>query len=309
MHKAERLVNLTVALLEARRPLTFAEIRRSLRAYDQGDAESARRMFERDKDDLRKLGVPVETRALDAFETEIGYIVDRAAYALPDIDLTAAEIAALAVALEMTGEQRARVGLAKLAARAPDPAVIETPLPATIDLGADQVDALADALVARQTVRFRYRRADGDERERTVDPYAVLSRRGHWYVVGRDHEREDVRAYRLDRIRSRVKGVGEPASYEVPEDLDAVAHVRGPDQEVTDVDVAIAPTHAWQAQARGGEAIGESGGWPVYRLHGVPPRRTLSWVLSLGRHAEVVAPAELRDAADAHLRSLLDAAS
>jgi proteasome accessory factor B len=123
--KVERLVNLTVALLEARRPMTFAEIRRRTRFYEQDDAESARRMFERDKDELRRLGVPIEVREL-AFGDELGYLVDRGAYEVEDLDLTPEEVAALAMAVQLTGSEGEHLALTKLVARAPDPVALGT---------------------------------------------------------------------------------------------------------------------------------------------------------------------------------------
>ena len=301
--KVERLVNLTVALLETRRPLTFEDIRRRTRYYQQDDHESARRMFERDKDDLRRLGVPVETRSLDAFDVETGYIVDRRNYELPDVDLTAEEVAALALALRTTGDEGARLGLAKLVARAPDPADLSGHVPAQVALTDAPLDDVAQPLVTRQAVRFRYRRADGSDSERTVDPYAVLSRRGSWYLVGRDHDRDAVRAFRLDRTTSRITPVGEPEAFVPPDDLDPDAHVSGPTEEDVDLDVAIAPAARWEAELRGGVPTGAehlpagvepSEAWPVYRLREGNPWRTVSWVLALGADAVVVAPDELR---------------
>ncbi|MBW3620895.1 MAG: WYL domain-containing protein [Actinobacteria bacterium] len=301
--KVERLVNLTVALLEARRPMTFDDIRRRTRYYQQDDHESARRMFERDKDDLRRLGVPVETRSLDAFDVETGYVVDRANYELPDVDLTAEEVAALALALRTTGDEGARLGLAKLVARAPDPADLAGHVPAQVALTDAPLDDVAQPLVTRQAVRFRYRRADGSDSERTVDPYAVLSRRGSWYLVGRDHDRDAVRAFRLDRTTSRITPVGEPEAFVPPDDLDPDAHVSGPTEDDVDVDVAIAPAARWEAELRGGVPTGvehlpagvePAGAWPVYRLREGNPWRTVSWVLALGADAVVVAPDELR---------------
>lgn len=309
--KVERLVNLTVALLEARRPLTFEDIRRRTRYYQQDDHESARRMFERDKDDLRRLGVPVETRSLDAFDVETGYIVDRRDYELPDVDLTADEVAALALALQMTGDEGARLGLAKLAARAPDPADLSGTVPAQVALSDAPLDDLAQPLVTRQAVRFTYRRADGGASERTLDPYAVVQRRGSWYLVGRDHDRDAVRAFRLDRATSRIAPVGEPDAFVPPDDLDPSEHVSGPTEDEVDVDVAIAPAARWEAELRGGVATGaehtpagEDGPWPVYRLRAANPWRTESWILALGADAVVVAPDELRQRVVAALQAV-----
>src|SRR5919106_3540175 len=98
MHPLERLVNLVALLLEARRPLTFDQIRAVLPAYQQGDKASAKRQFERDKDTLRAIGIPVEVAPTDVWEVEEGYRIPRERYELPEVEFSAEEAAALFVA-------------------------------------------------------------------------------------------------------------------------------------------------------------------------------------------------------------------
>jgi proteasome accessory factor B len=217
--KTERLVNLTVALLETRRPLTFAEIKRRTGFYGQRDHESARRMFERDKDDLRRLGVPIVVSDV-AFGEEQGYRVDRREYELPDVDLSAEEVTALAIAVHLTGGEGVRLALTKLLARAPDPLPGDDPPPFRVQVAADAVDAVAAAAVTRTALTFRYRAADGSVTDRHVDPYAVVQRRGSWYLVANDHARGALRAFRLDRIQGTPRATGEPGAFETPDDLD-----------------------------------------------------------------------------------------
>jgi proteasome accessory factor B len=292
--KVERLVNLTVAFLEARRPMTLAELRRRTGYYTQGDPESSRRMFERDKDDLRRLGVPIETREV-AFGDEVGYVVDRAAYELADVDLTAEEVAALSLAVQLTGSEGSHLALAKLAARAPDPADLATSPTTRVSLVPDPVDAVADAVVARVPVRFPYRTAGGETAERTVDPYAIVQRRGAWYLVGRDHARDAIRAFRLDRMVGRAREAGAPGGYLVPEGFDPAEHVRGPEGERVDVEVAVRAGARWAVELRGGVDTGRTHhGEPVLRLPDLDPVRDRSWLLGLGPDVEVLAPEALR---------------
>jgi predicted DNA-binding transcriptional regulator YafY len=117
MQPLERLLNLVAMLLHTRRPLTFDQIQHSLPAYGQGDAASAKRMFERDKDTLRAIGIPIELAFTDAWETHQGYVIRREAYELPEIDLTPEEAAALSVAARAAaGHEDALQGFRKLAA-------------------------------------------------------------------------------------------------------------------------------------------------------------------------------------------------
>ncbi|MDP9022003.1 MAG: WYL domain-containing protein [Actinomycetota bacterium] len=304
--KVERLINLTVALLETRRPLTLAEIRRDVAGYHHDDPESARRMFERDKNDLRQLGVPIETRPVDPLGPDVGYLIDPDAYALQPVELSAEEVAALSIAVQVTGEEAARPGLAKVATRAPDPAAVPTP-PARIDVGGDALDGVADAVVERRSVGFGYRTASGAASTRMVDPYGVVQRRGAWYLVGRDHDRDAVRAFRMDRLTTAPEVASEPHAYTTPADLDLAAHVAGPVGEMIAAVVAFAPGVVWEIAARGGVSQGtRDDGWVVARFDDVDPQRFLPWVLTFGAHAEVLAPPELRADARTRLRDLLE---
>ena len=201
MHPLERLVNLTALMLNAPRPLTFDEIRDRIPAYQHGDVSSAKRMFERDKDALREIGVPVELAATDVWEVEKGYQIVKETYYLPEIELSQDEMWALFVAAHAPGEDgEAEEAFRKLAFVADTDALAamaeRTPAPG-IDVSGPHLGAVADALARRRSISFRYRPAQGRAGTRRVDPYALLFRRGNWYVVGLDADRGDVRSYRL----------------------------------------------------------------------------------------------------------------
>ena len=305
--KVERLVNLTIALLETRKPLTFAELRARTGYYGQADPESARRMFERDKDDLRRLGVPIETRPLP-LAVEDGYLIDRDAYELPDVDLTSEEVAALALAVRLTGE-RGSLELAKLAARAPDPADLAADPATRVAVAPPAVEPIADAVVARAPVRFRYRPVRGDVATRSVDPYAVVQRRGAWYLVARDHDRDALRAFRLDRFEGPATVTGPGGGFVPPGDLDLAAVVAGPDTGEVEADLAVAPTARWAVEGRGATPTGErAGDRAVLRLR-LDPVRDLPWLLGLATEVAVVRPTALRDRVVAALTRLAEGAA
>src|SRR6266542_2651913 len=117
MRKVERLVNLVALLLDTHRPLTLDQVAELVPGYE-ATGESLRRMFERDKEELRGLGVPVERGPVDAWGNEEGYFIDPKAYAMPRLDLAPDERAALALAARAwsgaAGEPAALAGLAKL---------------------------------------------------------------------------------------------------------------------------------------------------------------------------------------------------
>jgi proteasome accessory factor B len=317
MPVVERLVNLVIALLETRRPLTFEELRRRTGFYPQADLASARRMFERDKDALRSLGVPIETRQ-DFGMDDPGYIIDRQRYELRDIDLTSEEVAALALAVDMIGSAEGALPLAKVAARAPEPTPMASP-PTRIGLEVTAIDPVADAIVERRVLRFPYRTADGRDGLRTLEPYGIVRRRRAWYVVGRDRDRGVPRGFRLDRITGPIESLEPANAFEPDTELDLGAVVTGPEPQLIDAHMAVTAAGRWTVEARGGRAPAhdpaadadapEEGGGEDDLLQrivqGIDVVRDRAWLLAIAPEAAVLAPPALQeDLASALTRTL-----
>jgi proteasome accessory factor B len=227
--KAERLMDLVIALLNTRYYRTAAWIRDHVAGYDGRDDdagdEAFARMFERDKQELRDLGIPIETqRGGD------GYRIEPSAFALPPLSLTAAESAGLAVAArfwdttvlgDVGGSALRKVRDADDTGAADDEpswtsavqARLRTPEPAFADLFA--------AVRARRAVRFDYRGvADRAPATRAVEPWGVVNFRGAWYLVGFDTDRAAERTFRLSRITGPVSTVGRAGAVSIPADID-----------------------------------------------------------------------------------------
>jgi len=317
--RLERLINLVIALRETRRPMPAEQIRQRVAGYGQPDADAFRRMFERDKADLRDLGVPIETTPLDRWDDRQGYRIDPRRYDLPPMHLEPDELGALALALQATGMvDEAGTGLLKLRVDAGDPAVgPAAPDPGLgIALDAPYRDVLVAAQLSRTAVRFSYRAADQPlDREpavRTVDPHALVHRRGRWYLVGRDHNRDERRAFRLDRIDGKVRTVGDPGSFAAPDDdagVDDVVPGKPGDAPAT-AEVLASPEVAWQVarRARGG-GLAADGGWTRFTVSAGDPNAFALWALEFGPELEVVGPPELRTAVVARLRGLVEGAT
>lgn len=301
MDRLERLVNLVIALRETRSPLPAADIRSRVAGYGQPDAEAFRRMFERDKADLRALGVPIETAPLDRLgQDRVGYRIDPRAYDLPALDFAPTELMALALAVDATGlADRAAGGLRKLEVDAGGPGLTRGAGHGglAVDLAAPHLEALAEAQLTRTVVRFTYRTAAGAAATRTIDPHALVHRGGRWYLVGRDHDRDATRAFRLDRIDGAVRMVGESGAFAPPPgdvDVDAVVPMvpeGAPETAVVDV----APEIAWQV-ARSARGDGEPGAddWSRYTVPVGDPDAFVGWALSHAGELVVLAPAQLR---------------
>ncbi len=294
----ERILNLLAFLLTAQRPVTADEIRMTVAGYDQASDEAWRRMFERDKDLLRRLGIPLELRPTDAWEVEHGYVVEPSDYALPDPGLSDEERAALWLAAQVVrigGQASGPDALFKLGG-APVTASGE---PLAADLGADQ-EALGVAFGAvadRRHLAFRYR-----DRPRVVAPYGLVHRRGHWYLVGPEAARPDeIKVFRLDRAADLTAGDGagvfeRPAGFRASDTIPKAPWEAG--QEDLEARVVFDPEIAWWArrQLGAGSTITErpDGGIEVVTPV-ASPDAFIGWVLGFDDAAEIVAPPELRE--------------
>lgn len=178
--------------------------------YDPDASVSAfERMFERDKDELRGMGVPIQTIA-DAHGEVQGYVVDNDEYATRDLELSAEEIAVLNLAAQLW-DDAVLESAALTAVRKLESTIDEDPPPATTTFGVLTArDAallpLLRAVRDGRAVRFDYRKpGDAHEETRTVEPWAVRSKGGRWYVVGWDTERDEQRVFRISRIVGSVQ--------------------------------------------------------------------------------------------------------
>lgn len=308
MQKVERLVNLIALLLNTRRPLTVEEVRNTIPGYQQQDYASFKRMFERDKEELRSLGIPIERQFTDVWEVEEGYVISKDRYYLPELDLDPDEMAALWIASQIVVEPGAKddAALVKLSLSGDGGADPSSPpwLRARLHLDAPALPQLLEAVAGHRRVKFKYKAAgQKKEAERLVDPYALIHRQGSWYVAGHDHMRGAVRHFKLPRIMSKVTFANrtpEP-DFEVPEgfsvDGRGVIEAWAGEDEGVNVKVAFSPRLAWWAdQSLGLEATGSWNGWTVVDLNVADEEGFVSWVLGFGEDAVVRSPEGVRNA-------------
>jgi predicted DNA-binding transcriptional regulator YafY len=292
--RLERLVNLTATLLDTRRPLTLDELAERVEPRYPTDRNTRRRQFERDKETLRELGVPVRVEPVHGFGTDIGYRIRPQDYYLPQLDLSEAELAALhlavtAVRLEGDAGREALAKLGGLTGDAAEVPLAEFPAPGALG-------PLFEAVSRHAPLSFAYR---GEAR--SIDPYGVVLRGGHWYLVGHDHDRDAPRAFRVDRMEGSPE-VGPPGSFEPPAGLDPADLVRadpltfGDDRPVEARVLVDAPRAGWVVEQLGEEAVTErrKDGAVVVGLTVVNRDAFRAFVLDLLDHAEVLGPPELR---------------
>ena len=222
--KSERLVNLTIALLATKRYLTKSEIFRTVEGYE-GSPEAMERMFERDKDDLRSLGISIELGTFDPiFEDEAGYRITPSSYQLNLGELDGIDIALLSLAASAWSgaalERESTSALVKLASLGIDSDSEALSLLTPQVHGTDQNFALiTDAIVRRSDIEFEYVSSDLSKQVRKISPYSLRGKSGSWYLVGLDREKSAARTFRLDRIVSEVSVSKKVNSYEIPDVL------------------------------------------------------------------------------------------
>ncbi len=308
-------MNLTICLLVARTFIPKARIRQAVEGYHDLTDEAFDRMFDRDKEELRVLGVPIELGTIDrAFDDEVGYRISRSRFELPEISLEADEAAVVGLAARVW--QHARLasattqGLRKLRAGGVD--VDESAL--TIlepQLATDEpaFDAVFSAVTSRTPIAFTYRRSGApDTTSRHLEPWGIVSWHGHWYIVGHDRDRSAPRMFRVSRIEGEVSLDGEPRSYAVPEDLDlrALASSLAPPHPHSSARVRVRHGAGDGLRRRAASSKPADEGWTEIELPFGSGSSLAEELASYGPDVVVLEPAEVRDAVVRRLRGVVE---
>lgn len=301
-------MNLIALLLDARRPVPVGRVREALYS---GESDLAfRKKFERDREELAEAGIPVERVAIDAWGDE-GYIIPKDEALLDDPGLTPDEQAALSLA--------AQAWEAK--GTGPATALLKLSLASGVREGGGgswilprlepqpSLEALTDAILRRKRTTFRYRTGGaGEPQSRTVDPHALRFRAGSWYLAGFDHQRREVRNFKVARLEGRVAlAPGPGPDFDPPPSPEVVLPTTPWEGEAeTSAVVAFAPDVAWWAERRtGARRLRErDDAWVEFEIPVSDRAAFASWVLGFADDAAVVSPDDLRAEVAGRLREL-----
>lgn len=291
--RAERLLNLVLCLMAAERPVSREQIEQQVRGYSDSAGDGAvERMFERDKEELRSMGVPIET--VEGL-TGIGYRIVPSQYALPDIALTDSERTAVALAAQVWARGAVdglpATAVRKLESVASDGWTSPEPAPPATLTGDDAALApLIGAVTEGVVIRFPYRRPDSDEGERrTVTPWGLLSSQGRWFVIGWDHGRDAQRTFRVSRISGPVSTARGVAPHRAPEGFDVTSAETGGAEPTVSAVVRVAPGRAMSLRALSDADVSST-----EIVVTAPSLRVLvSRVCAAGPDATVLAPADV----------------
>jgi len=306
--KSERLVNLTIALLATRRYLTKSEIFRSIEGYE-GNDESKERMFERDKDDLRFLGIEIEVGGFDPiFNDEAGYRIKPESYALDLGELSGADIALLSLAANAWNGQAlnaiAHSALLKLKSIGIDSDIDAIPMlaPRMVSASSELV-TLVEAITTRSAISFTYIGQDLENQKRTLNPYALASRDGFWYFAGMDLDKGAIRTFRLDRVEGEIVVGKKSDSFEIPAGFDLFSHLdEGISAKLATLDIRKGKAFALRKKAL---SVVEKGEWDQITIQYGDDSTFIDSLLWHLDDVVVIEPSELRESVVKILSSMV----
>jgi proteasome accessory factor BC len=326
--KLIRQLSLISFLMANRRPVSALEIKREVEGYSSMNDDAFARRFYADRAELESLGISlqVEKPAEGFFEAEL-YALPPENYYLPPIEFTDGELAALRTALglldgEFAYAEPLRLALQQVSWGRPSP--LEEPDSASIDVklapsggGREMSQRLAKietAISRRKTIEFSYYSLQRDEvSDRKVDPYHLVFRSGQFYLIGHSHERNDVRVFRLSRIRAKVSYATKAEhDFPPPEDFDRRDYASRADWQMGEIEgtakVFVRERIAWLVERdfagygelrKATKKDGASGRGSIYETEYASARQLLSWVLGWRENAKLLDPKDLaREAAD-----------
>ena len=305
--KIERLINLTIALLATKRYLAKSEIFRTVEGYE-GSAETKERMFERDKDDLRSLGITIDVGTFDPlFNDEAGYRIRSENYQLDLGEITPTEISLLSLAADAWQDaafsdaaQGAILKLSSIGIPA-DPIEIPGLLPKLTNTS-KELETITETIANSDFLLFDYVSSNLDVEKREIIPFALSNRSGLWYVSGVDQHIEEVRTFRLDRVQGPFNVRRNTKPFEFPVGF-----------ELTDFDTEISSRFAIIDVRKGkgqtlrtlAQSVKDLGEWdqikvPLHTVHSLAAE-----ILWHGNDAFVHEPADLREYIIDQLESLV----
>jgi proteasome accessory factor B len=316
--KTERILNLTICLLVSGRYLPKSRIREAVEGYHDLSDAAFERTFERDKDELRSLGVPIEVGSFDPlFDDEPGYRISPKEFELPPIELDADEASVVGVAARVwqhaSMAESTRSALAKLRAAGVEPDTSQlASLEPSVQASEPAFEPLWNAVLDRARVSFTYR----DSARRTLEPWGMTAAKGRWYVIGWDTDRQAERMFKLARIADVPKRVSRAGAFEVPADLDlrALARSLAPAEPTQSALVAVRAGKGPTLRRRGEPAAVPStsrlklpAAFETFRVGYGDLPSLVEEITRYGADVLVVEPPELREAVQEALRRVVEA--
>ncbi|MEV3936126.1 WYL domain-containing protein [Glycomyces sp. NPDC049804] len=317
--RTERLVNLVLCLLSSRRFQTSSRIARTVPGYehdhdDKKAHDAFQRKFERDKAELRRIGIPLQSGIDYLGDGEPGYRIPRSDFELPQIEFTDAEAAAVAAAARLWQQPELQSGssdaLRKLRAAGIDVESHAAASPVKSLPGAEAALApFLEAVASRRAVVFDYFGSrDESAQQRRIQPWGCAAWRGRWYVAGLDLDRGAQRCFRLSRISGKVRLTGPEGAFTIPADVDVLAFASASeDQQLASrATVLVRPRRAWGVRRRADQIGPRTPEGDQACFSYTDTAATAAWLASFGADVLVTDPPELVKETIACLQALAD---
>ena len=290
--KTERLINLTLALLATKRYLTKSEIYKA-DAGHSGSPETMERMFERDKDELRSLGIEIEVKGIDPlFEDEQGYLIRSETFQLSENEFTKEELLYLTMAANLWHDSAlgsdSKAALLKIQSLSGPIESDAVNTPAVRDSeSAALLSSAFEAVDAEQIIKFGYK-----GKERTAQPFGLYTRDGFWYLVAR--EEAEIKSFKLLRIEGKIVKEGKSGSFKKPPEFDLIKFLSNSrsEQEI------LAKVYVRKEQANvlrskySAKEINEE--WDLMSIPYIYEQEIIETILWYGTNIIVDSPASLR---------------
>lgn len=305
--KIERLINLTIALLATTRYLTKSEIFRKVDGYE-GSAETKERMFERDKDDLRTLGIVIEVGSYDPlFNDEAGYRIKTEHYQLDLGPVTPTDISLLSLAADAwqgaAFADATQTALLKLNAMGVPADPINIPgFTPKLSNSTKELEIITEAIAQSDFLDFSYLSNTLMTEIRTIVPIALSNRSGYWYVSGVDQDIQEVRTFRLDRIQGDMTSSKNKDPFEFPAEFELNEAEMGASSTFALIDVRKGKGHSLRNLAISVVDLGE---WDQIRVPLFNSHSLAAEILWHGDDVFVLEPVEFRDLIVEQLEVLL----
>src|ERR1700761_2328609 len=333
--KLIRQLSLISFLMAQGRPVSALEIKREVEGYSDMNDDAFARRFYADRAELESLGIQlgVEKPGEGFFEAEL-YSLPPENFYLDAISFDDAELAALSTALLLLTDggfayaEPLRLALQQVAWGHPNPLTeSETRAPVEMAMTASaggrdlsqRLSKIETAISRRKTIEFTYFTMErGDTAKRKVDPFHLVFRGGQFYLIGHSHERDAVRVFRLSRIQGKV-GYATKAEHDFspPEDFDRRDYGSRADWQLGETQgravIWISGRIAWLIERDFG-AYGEvrevksadraPAKGRIFETDYASHRELIAWVLRWRANAQVLAPDDLREEAEARVDTL-----
>lgn len=304
--KTERLINLTLGLLSSKRYLTKNEIFRNVAGYS-GSPETMERMFERDKDELRNMGVEIEVGQIDPlFEDEVGYLIKSSDIQIQPTDFSKEELLLMTMAAntwkESVFSDVSNNALMKLASIDSQITLNKIAISTFNEDGITllQFEKIIEAIKDRKFLSFLY-----NDKDRLIAPYALKSLNGFWYLIGQDQGLQ-IKVFKIIRIQSEIKIISKKPLFDIPSDFNVDEFLKKEKKEKDKVATLLIRENRVMALRNKGKVSPAPNGWEKLEISFDDLNQITTEILWYADDVVVESPQELRDQVIKSLQELIN---